>query len=158
MDKRTLMTTAWTIARDGAARFGGSVRSYIALALKAAWARIKDVIDMSTETTVRVLHTISGEIRGGGSGSGAWVARITGPDPKWKLAREFVERAGHVSRSGRSGSFTWEITEPGFYELRGVQYAAGIASIGTLDSGFIKVGADGTVERVSKAAVIAAVS
>lgn len=37
MDKRSIMTLAWTIARDGAARFGGSARDYIGDALRMAW-------------------------------------------------------------------------------------------------------------------------
>lgn len=34
---RNVMQTAWTIAHQGAARFGGSARSYIAAALRMVW-------------------------------------------------------------------------------------------------------------------------
>lgn len=38
---KQIMSAAWTAARQGAATFGGSARSYIAEALKAAWAKTK---------------------------------------------------------------------------------------------------------------------
>ena len=37
----TVMTTAWTIAKEAAKKFGGSARQYLAGALKAAWVSIK---------------------------------------------------------------------------------------------------------------------
>ena len=38
---KNVMVKAWEIARKGAARFGGSVKSYFAQALKMAWAIVK---------------------------------------------------------------------------------------------------------------------
>lgn len=38
---KTIMQTAWTIARNGASKFGGSARSYLSAALKSAWAKAK---------------------------------------------------------------------------------------------------------------------
>lgn len=38
---QTVMTNAWSIARKGAAKFGGSVKMYFAQALKMAWAVAK---------------------------------------------------------------------------------------------------------------------
>jgi hypothetical protein len=105
-----------------------------------------------------ILHEIKGEVRGGGVGVGAWVARITGPHPKFGLDRSFVKRRENLSGSRKSGSLSWSIVEPGYYELRGVQYGASEASIGDLDNGFIHVSDGGDVERVEKAQVIAAFS
>ncbi len=36
-----IMKSAWKVARAGAAKFGGSVRSYLAAALKDAWNATK---------------------------------------------------------------------------------------------------------------------
>ena len=35
------MRRAWGLARDGARRFGGTVRAYLAEALRQAWAEVK---------------------------------------------------------------------------------------------------------------------
>lgn len=40
---KNVMTIAWEIAKKGAAKFGGAVKSYFAQALKMAWAQIKEV-------------------------------------------------------------------------------------------------------------------
>ena len=37
MDRRQIFRTAWTIARDGAARFGGSAKQYFSAALRQAY-------------------------------------------------------------------------------------------------------------------------
>lgn len=44
--KRSVMLKAWTIAREGAARFGGSARQYLGEALRLAWrdARLAAVV------------------------------------------------------------------------------------------------------------------
>lgn len=104
------------------------------------------------------LHTIVSTIRGGGSGANAWVAQITGPDPKYGLARAFVKKQSDTSRSGRSGSLHFEITDPGVYEYRNVQLPAAEKSIGNLVSGFVRVDASGGVEELSKQDVIDTVS
>lgn len=55
MNTKQIMTTAWTIAREGAKKFGGSVRSYIAAALRQAWiaarkpATLEDVADAANK-------------------------------------------------------------------------------------------------------------
>lgn len=38
---KNVMTRAWKIAREGAAKFGGKVKEYFAEALRMAWAEIK---------------------------------------------------------------------------------------------------------------------
>ena len=38
---RGILTKAWLIARAGARRFGGTVRAYLAAALRQAWAKAK---------------------------------------------------------------------------------------------------------------------
>ena len=41
LDRRALLRRAWGLARDGARRFGGRVRPYLAAALRQAWAETK---------------------------------------------------------------------------------------------------------------------
>ena len=41
LDKRALLRRAWGLARDGARRFGGTVRAYLAEALRQSWAEAK---------------------------------------------------------------------------------------------------------------------
>ena len=93
---------------------------------------------------------IDAKIRGGGIGGGAWIARLTGPDATYDFAREFLSKGGQRSRSGRSGQILWTITEPGLYELRGVQYAKGEATVGELDSGFMMVDEAGGASRITR--------
>ena len=40
------------------------------------------------------------DVRGGGYGSRAWIARITGTDPKFGLRREFCERKNRTIAVG----------------------------------------------------------
>ena len=46
MKMKNVMTKAWEIAREGAAKFGGKASEYFAKALKMAWAIIKKGVDM----------------------------------------------------------------------------------------------------------------
>jgi hypothetical protein len=41
LDRRGLMRRAWAVARAGAAKFGGTVRAYIAEAVRQTWAEVK---------------------------------------------------------------------------------------------------------------------
>ena len=41
LDRRALLRRAWALARDGARRFGGGVRAYLAAALRQSWAEAK---------------------------------------------------------------------------------------------------------------------
>lgn len=41
MNKKQIMTNAWKIARNGAAKFGGSAKEYFAESLKIAWTIAK---------------------------------------------------------------------------------------------------------------------
>jgi hypothetical protein len=106
-----------------------------------------------------IIHTIRSEIRGGGSvGAGAWVARITGSCPKFRLNREFVRKERHTSGSGRSGHITFEIELPGIYELRGVgtndESIARQARHGGGENRFIEITEDGEVIYLSRSAVL----
>lgn len=94
--------------------------------------------------------TIRGEVRGGGHGRGAWVAKIVGPHPKFGLERQFVNSEKHLSRSAKSGFIDFKIYEAGIYEVRGLQKSKDEASIGTLWNAFIEVKEDGSFEEVSK--------
>ena len=49
---KSIMTTAWNIARKGSETFGGSSREYFAISLKLAWAESKapkSIMDMIPE-------------------------------------------------------------------------------------------------------------
>ena len=51
------------------------------------------------------------------SGGKEWVARIVGPDPKYKFAREFLPQYGRKwSRSGRTGDTGYLVEEGALYE------------------------------------------
>lgn len=58
-------------------------------------------------------------VRGGGIGSSGWLARVTGPNEKYGVEREFVnaDKRG-LSGSGASGTVTWDIDGDGIYEYR----------------------------------------
>jgi hypothetical protein len=65
--------------------------------------------------------SLSMRVRGGGLGSDAWVARITGPHATFGFEREFVDADRDLSRSGRSGTITWALdNKDGVYEYRSV--------------------------------------
>lgn len=92
-------------------------------------------------------------VRGGGYGSDAWVAKIVGLHPKYGLDREFVraDRSG-LSGSGRSGSISWDIDEPGIYEIR--NFCVGSTANNWEYSSFFEIGEDQSVCELSKAAVL----
>lgn len=76
---KNVMTKAWKIAREGAARFGGKVKEYFAEALKMAWAQAKEVA-----TTVEIT------LAEGSRKHKSWVAEITGTDAKYGFDRKFI--------------------------------------------------------------------
>ena len=74
-----------------------------------------------------------------------WLARITGPDDRFGVAREFVRATErNASRSGRTGQASYLIG-PGVYERHeGRNRLAG-------NNGFFRVTADGAVEDLAGA-------
>lgn len=46
MNKHNIMTQAWNIAREGAAKFGGKVREYFSAALRMAWEATRKPVDV----------------------------------------------------------------------------------------------------------------
>lgn len=149
IDRSALLRRAWHLAREAATAANAAVRSHIGAGFRQAWAEAK-ASAVSFEPPV-----IAGEIRDGGSGASAWVARVVGTHEKFGLDRKFIDKASNVSRSGRSGYFKWTLDRPGVYELRGIQYKAGEATIGQLDNGFISVDAGGAMTRITKAEALA---
>lgn len=102
---------------------------------------------MATEIKINGTQT---DVRGGGFGNQAWIARITGTDPKFGMAREFCQKdTSGLSGSRKSGLITFDVTEPGVYEFRG--FCVGSTSRNWEWSGFVNIHADGTVEEISKA-------
>ena len=53
-------------------------------------------------------------------GAKAWVAEITGVDPRYGLARSFLRASERSSsRSGATGDATYDIERPGLYQVGG---------------------------------------
>lgn len=73
------MTTAWEIARKGAAQFGGKVKEYFAEALRMAWSEIK-----SATTTVTI------QLAEGSRKHKSWVGKIVGTHPQYGLDRKWI--------------------------------------------------------------------
>lgn len=76
------MKKAWEIAKQGVAKFGGKVSEYISEALKIAWATLKSESGSIGPKTSEIRFPYCKK---------HWVAKITGADPKYKLARTFLE-------------------------------------------------------------------
>lgn len=106
-------------------------------------------------STITLNNTYT-DVRGGGYGNRAWIARIVGPDAKFGLSREFcrADKSG-LSGSGRSGVISFEVTEPGLYEFRG--FCVGSTARNWEWSGFIELAADGSSTELSRAQVLARV-
>lgn len=94
-------------------------------------------------TKIALGHTYT-RIRGGGYGRSAWIARITGLDEKYGLARSFCRKHPHLSSSGRSGTIGFDVTEPGLYEFRG--FCVGSTPTNWEWSGFCEVTTAGMVQ------------
>lgn len=63
MQKRTIMTKAWDIARASQRTFGGTVRSYFALSLRLAWAEFKTLkylLNTNKRIFKKVINKLSG--------------------------------------------------------------------------------------------------
>ncbi|MCT6924122.1 hypothetical protein [Metasolibacillus sp.] len=99
---RNVMTTAWEIAKDGAAKFGGKVKEYFGEALKMAWAIVKQ-----TATTVTI------QLAEGSRKHKTWVAEVVGLDAKYGFNRQFVN--GFEDEEVRGLFF--ELTEGKVYDV-----------------------------------------
>lgn len=78
-----------------------------------------EVIGDDTNQLVRELGKLTGDRRGL-QGWTPWVARITGTDPRYKLAREFIQGNRDYSRANSVGSRGIMINywlKPGVYEV-----------------------------------------
>ena len=51
-DKSKLMKTAWMLAKQAAAKFGGSVKSFFSESLKQAWRMIMDKIQAAIDARI----------------------------------------------------------------------------------------------------------
>lgn len=99
-----------------------------------------------TEIAIGNTHT---DVRGGGYGGGAWIAKITGLDPTHGLRRQFCRKdKSGLSGSGRSGTITFEVEEPGLYEFRG--FCIGSTPKNWEWSGFIVLEAGGDSREVTR--------
>lgn len=100
-------------------------------------------------TTQIRLNDTRTDVRGGGYGNSAWIARITGTDRKFGLQREFcrADRSG-LSGSGRSGEIRFEVARPGVYEFRG--FCVGSTARNWEWTGFVRIGEDGEAVEISR--------
>jgi hypothetical protein len=87
----------------------------------------------------------------------SWVAQITGPDPKYRFTRRFVDRERFQSRRTNDGTQTFGPLRPGeIYEYRNI---AGNGESGHSygrcggDSGFFVI-VDGEIEEVEKCEIL----
>lgn len=83
MTKSEIFTAAWELAKQGAAKFGGSSKEYFAEALKIAYQR----------SNTKIIYTL--EVAGGSKKHKSWVAKVTGKDAKFGFAREFIDAVGY---------------------------------------------------------------
>lgn len=81
---KNVMTRAWEIAKEGAAKFGGKAVEYLAEALRMAWAEMKNVA-----TKIEIT------LREGSRNNKTWVAVIKGLSGKWGFDREFIDCRQH---------------------------------------------------------------
>jgi len=101
---------------------------------------------MTTEITLTESVT---DIRGGGYGANAWIAKITSTDPKFGFKREFCRKnKSGMSGSGRSGIISFEMQGAGIYEFR--NFCVGSTARNHEWSGFVLINDDGTVHEISK--------
>lgn len=61
----------------------------------------------------REVTLYAGKRYGGGT---PWIARIIGTHPKWRINRHFLPVQRSMSRSGRTGYASIQVTTPGLYE------------------------------------------
>lgn len=109
---------------------------------------------MATDITIDRAET---DIRGGGYGSSAWIAKITGTHPKYGLQREFMRKdKSGMSGSGRSGVIRFEMAGPGIYEFR--DFCVGSTANNWNWSGYLDIDADGGIKEITKAEAVAIIT
>lgn len=102
---------------------------------------------MSYATTIGLDHAAT-DVRGGGYGNNAWLAKIIGTDPEYKFKRKFCESEKHLSRSGKSGFINFKMQGAGLYEFR--YFCTGTTVNNREWSGFIIINEDGTTEEITR--------
>lgn len=96
------------------------------------------------------------DVRGGGFGNQAWIAKLSGTDDKFGFKRTFCKqnRAG-LSRSGRSGFIEFEMLGDGIYEFR--KFCVGSTANNWEWSGFVRIAGD-IVEEIDRQTAVQEVS
>lgn len=94
MTNAKIFSAAWTVAKQGAAKFGGSSKDYFAESLKMVYATIKSNMTYAMQV---------GNVRS------AWVAKITGKDAKFGYARQFVYNRRYNGSVARLNSGLYQI-------------------------------------------------
>ena len=64
--KKEVMTLAWTIAKRGSKRFGGSVVEYIAEAMKIAWGIVKSEQEREQSYSLKQWRAVEAKMRQAG--------------------------------------------------------------------------------------------
>lgn len=96
-EMRNVMVRAWEIAKEAAAKFGGSAKEYIAGALRMAWKEAK------------APKYVTLELRAPNRKSKTWVAAIVGTHPVFKFERKFINPDVY-------GEHTWTLKD-GIYDV-----------------------------------------
>lgn len=105
-----------------------------------------DVLQLGDGTFITATEAAT-RVRGGGLGGDAWLAQITGTDPKWRVARDFCKKnTDELSGSGKSGVITFEVPGPGLYQYKGF-----CVSSTKVRSGYVEITDDGQVREVKPA-------
>ena len=71
-----------------------------------------------------------------------WMARITGLDAKYGLARDFEQSYVYRSRSGRTEDHAWEINSTGLYQLGGTKHDNALFVVWVKDGRLVKTTVD----------------
>ena len=118
-DLSLITIAAWTAARAGAEKFGGSPRLYLGAALKSAWEASRQPkrkrLGLGRENIISVDLEYTGHVAGGGAVTPA-VKVVTGYDQTSYVRYEGDYRSG----SKRSGWIVWDLEEDRLYVLYGV--------------------------------------
>jgi hypothetical protein len=113
MTKSVLMTNAWKIAKEGAAKFGGSPKDYIAESMKKAWA-IKREFEGTQEKKAAQKKEFK-NLKGMATSKQIWFIEKLLKELEAKLSeKEFsivLRQNGHILEEGTYGTTKQEASE-----------------------------------------------
>lgn len=89
---KTVMTTAWQIARAGAIKFGGKARSYLSAAMRQAWQAIKAPVNPQLAKAQAIIDSLKAD--------GRFVGKLWA---NYDKVRVYVETYGYIA-IGKDGT------------------------------------------------------